>query len=166
MLFNSSILKTWFHAEILYEGRQIWQRSCGSCLVYTVLSTTWGVALSCWNPMTTDHRKMKAITYNLCTVPTEILSYSEMSSIITLMSIKMSALTWSTISGELAIVDLPTSFKKFSSFVNIVLTKTCYSVYITHSSVNFTWVAHLDQQIFDDRPLLFQIILQFNTLVM
>ena len=40
-------------------------------------------------------------------------------------------------------------FKPGTSF----LTKTCFSVHITHSSVNFTWFALYNHQKFDDRPL-------------
>ena len=42
----------------------------------------------------------------------------------------------------------------FNPFINIFLkTKTGFSVFITHSSVNFTWFALFYHQWFDDRPL-------------
>ena len=42
----------------------------------------------------------------------------------------------------------------FSPFVNIFFfTKIYLSIYITHSSVNFTWFALLSSQKFNDRPL-------------
>ena len=41
----------------------------------------------------------------------------------------------------------------FSLFVNIFMTKTCFSVHITNSSINFTWFAFLSQQKINDRPL-------------
>ena len=42
---------------------------------------------------------------------------------------------------------------KFSWFVIIFFIKTCFSIYITHSPVNFTWSALHNCQKFDDRPL-------------
>ena len=41
----------------------------------------------------------------------------------------------------------------FNSFVNIFLTKTCFSVHITYSCVNFTWFALVSQQNFNSRPV-------------
>ena len=40
-----------------------------------------------------------------------------------------------------------------SPFIKISFTKTCFSIYITNSSVNFTWFGLLNQQKFNDRPL-------------
>ena len=39
------------------------------------------------------------------------------------------------------------------SFYLFYFTKTCLSVHITHSSVNFTWFALYNHQKLDDRPL-------------
>ena len=41
----------------------------------------------------------------------------------------------------------------FSPFVNILLIKKCFSIYIIHSSVNFTWFTLLSHQKFDKRAL-------------
>ena len=41
----------------------------------------------------------------------------------------------------------------FSPFVNIFWIESYFSMHITHSSLNFTWFAFLNQQKFDDRPL-------------
>ena len=41
----------------------------------------------------------------------------------------------------------------FSPVVKIFLTKTCFSVYITHNFINFTWFALLSHQKFDERFL-------------
>ena len=52
------------------EARSGLQGGCGSCLqpnslmVSIVLAAVWGLALSWWNPMTTDLRKGKVIMYN------------------------------------------------------------------------------------------------------
>ena len=42
---------------------------------------------------------------------------------------------------------------KFRQFVNIFWTKTCFSIYIRHFSVNFSWFALLNYQKFDDRSV-------------
>ena len=39
------------------------------------------------------------------------------------------------------------------SFLNIFMTKTCFSIHITHSFVNFTWSALLSYKKFHDRLL-------------
>ena len=41
----------------------------------------------------------------------------------------------------------------FRSFIHNFLTKTFFSVHITHSSVHFTWFALLSHPEFDDKPL-------------
>ena len=43
--------------------------------------------------------------------------------------------------------------KPIKLICNILLTKTYFSMHITHSSVNFTWFVLLTHQIFDDRIL-------------
>ena len=40
----------------------------------------------------------------------------------------------------------------FRPFINMLLTKTCFSVQITHSSIKCIWFALLSQQKFDGRP--------------
>ena len=40
-----------------------------------------------------------------------------------------------------------------SPFINIFFNKTCFSVYIILSSVNFIWFAFLSHEKFQDRPL-------------
>ena len=78
----------------------------------------------------------------------------------------MSTLTESTISGVLAIIlNTISTFKQFSLFVNIILTKTRFSVYITHSSVNFTWFVLLCLQKFDNRPLFKPTAIWFTTIL-
>ena len=41
----------------------------------------------------------------------------------------------------------------FSPFANIIQTKSCFFVYISHFSVNFIWFALLTHQKFDDNSL-------------
>ena len=41
----------------------------------------------------------------------------------------------------------------FNPLVNSFLIKTCFSMHITHSPINFTWFALLSYQKFDKRPL-------------
>ena len=56
--------------------------------------------------MTTDLKKGKVSYTILCAVPTEIHAYSKMSSIVTLLSSKISTLTEPSISGVLTVVGL------------------------------------------------------------
>ena len=44
-------------------------------------------------------------------------------------------------------------FKQLGPFVKIFFTKTCFSVHITHSFVNFIWFVFLNHQRFHERPL-------------
>ena len=74
----------------------------------------------------------------------------------------VSPLTDSSASGVFAffmgkgcpvLIPISTVFKQFSPFLNIFLDKTCFSIHISHSSVNFTLFVLLSHPKFDDRPL-------------
>ena len=135
-------------------------------MVLIVFTSIW------WSPTTTDLRKdshhgqfCELYPQKFCihrnSVPAEISS-SEISSIVTYLSVKMSALTEFAILGRLVLEGLLGLFSfliRLCPFLNNLahmktfLTKTYFSVHITHSSVNFTWFALISPQKFADRHL-------------
>ena len=109
-------------------------------MVSPVLAAKWGLALSWCKPMTTDLRKGKVIIRNSQLFRNALYCNSSVSSneyinwIHHFRCDHHCGPVWSFFILNI----ISTFFKQLSPFINIFFAKTCFSIHIIHSCVNFT----------------------------